>query len=96
MAQVLVCHFQRVYYNQPGGDNTWKSDTDHVSSDLCLETIKFGGREGPCTTPPHSSSLSPPKLVMNSNDVFCTSGERDRDLDDDDCLQYISTDVFYW
>lgn len=49
-------------------------------------TFNCGGRAGPWTTP--SSSLSPPKLVINSTFVFLgSSGERERDLDDEDLLK---------
>lgn len=48
-------------------------------------TFNCGGRAGPWTTP--SSSLSPPKLVINSTFVFLgSSGEQERDLDDEDLL----------
>lgn len=48
-------------------------------------TFNCGGSAGPWTT--HSSSLSPPKLVINSTFVFLgSSGEPDRDLDDEDLL----------
>jgi hypothetical protein len=61
-----------------------RSDTDHV----CCDSLTFNcvGREGPWNTP--SSSLSPPKLVINSTFVFFgSSGDRERDLDDEDFLQ---------
>lgn len=61
-----------------------RSDTDHVCGDSL--TLNCVGREGPWTTP--SSSLSPPKLVINSTFVFFgSSGEQDRDLDDEDLLK---------
>ena len=63
-------------------DGAYKNNsinTDHLSS-LSL----LGGSEGPCIV--LSSSLSPPKLVMNNN-FPCLSGDLDLDFDDDDDLK---------
>ena len=54
----------------------------------------WGGSAGPCTTPPPSSELSPPKVVMNCT-TPAAGGDFDRDLDEDELENTINNWNYY-